>query len=351
VTLLLNIGILLLVGLGAWWLTGFDKTAGGESKRGYYFTRTLRCLAVVFLSAMFGLVLSSSGPVMGGIPFLIIIPVGIALLLRSSLSELFAYGFLGFLDPELHGQGEFDLKKSRRYQDAIGHLIRNGRRDEAIKLCEELKQSGEVDIVTLENVLEFLGVKQNRPMTVKPLVAVAQLRTQGKIADAELLLKLMLQKNPADDGAALMLMRLYAEDWRQPERAHVVLRALEKQPHVPASHLEFARRSIAEWSRPKASPPLPQAPPEAESIDDLLARGSFGTAVDRLEAQIKARPADFDLQLKLAEVHAVHCQNLPPAERIIGRLERAGSFEPEQIARARAKLDEWHARSKLRGAT
>ena len=162
---------------------------------------------------------------------------------------MFTHGFLGLVDPALYDHRELDPKKARRYQDAIAHLIHNGRRDDAIKLCEELKQSGEVDLGTLESTLEFLGVKQERA-PAKPLAEAARLRAQGDFAGAEHLLKSLLLKNPADDGAAMLLMRLYAQDLREPGRAHEVLRALQKQPHVPASHVEFARRSIDEWSRP-----------------------------------------------------------------------------------------------------
>jgi tetratricopeptide (TPR) repeat protein len=342
--ILVNIAVLAGIALGAWWLTGFDKTAGGESKRGHHLTRAIRSIAIIFLSATFIWFVESPGGGYGGMPILIILPMCIALVLRSSLSELFAHGFLGMLDPELHGTREFDPKKSRRYQDAIAHLIHNGRRDEAIKLCEELKLSGEVDIVTLQNTLEFLGVKQDRAL-IKPLLEAGRLRQQKKFAEAEQRLKSLLLKNPADNGAAIMLMRLYAEDLHQTDRAHEVLRALEKQPHAPADHLEFARRSIGEWGRPQPQPiPSPAIPPKAESVDDFLAQGSFGTAIEMLEEQIKAQPADFELQLKLAEVHAVHCRNLLRAEKIVRQIELAAKFSPQQIATAQAKFKEWHAR-------
>ncbi len=277
--ILLNIVVLAIVAAGSWWLTGIDKTSGGESKRGHHFTRALRCLAVVVLSAAFMGSVGANGFGYGGIPVLIIIPMSIAIVLRSSLSELFAGGFLRMVDPALYDDRQLDPKKARRYQDAIAHLIHNGRREEAIKLCEELKQSGEVDVVTLENTLEFLGVKQERAPAAKPLVVAGRLRTERKFVEAEQLLQSLLVKNPADDAAAIMLMRLYAQDLRQPDRAHQVLHALKKQPHVPAGNLEFARHSIAEWSRPQPpSLPVTDTPPKAETVDDFLAQDGFGTA-------------------------------------------------------------------------
>ncbi len=337
----LNLGIVLLVGAGTWWLTGMDKTVGGESKRNHHLTRALRCVAVVVLSALFLGTLGQSG--YGAIPILIIAPLGIALVLRSSLAELCTHGFLGLVDPALHDHRELDPHQARRYQDAIAHLIHNGHRDEAIKLCEELKHSGEVELATLEHTLEFLGVKQADHTPAKPLAEAARLRAQGDFAGAEKLLQSLLVKNPADDGAALLLMRIYAQDLRQPGQAHEVLRALQKEPHVPASHVEYARRSIDEWSRPQPAAPKTASPPPPRSVDDLLAQGSLGTAVEILEAQLKARPDVFELQLKLAEVHAVHCKNVLRAEKIIARLERSSKFSPEQIVLARTRLTEWRA--------
>lgn len=337
--IVLNIGVLALVAGGAWWLTGIDKTPGGESKRGFF--RTIRCLAIVWLAGVFLWFMEDPNGGYGGVALLLIIPPSLALLLRSAIAEFFTQGFLRLIDPTLHDERPLDPGKSRRYMDTIAHLIKNGRRDDAIKLCNELKQSGEVDIVTLEHTLEFLGVKQERTQNPKPLTEAARLRAQGKFAEAEQRLKSLLAKNPSDADAAMMLMRLFAQDLRQPGRAHEVLRALEKQPHVSASHVEFARRSIDDWSKGKPEKMEVAAPPKAESVDELLAQKFFGTAIERLEEKIRTQPQDFDLRLKLAEVHAVHCKNFQRAEKIISQLEV--TFSPQQIASARAKLKEWRA--------
>jgi tetratricopeptide (TPR) repeat protein len=344
--ILLNIGVLVLVAWGAWWLTGFDKTPGGESKRTHYFSRTIRCIAIVWLAGVFLWFMEDRNGGMGGAVLLLIIPPALALLLRSSLAELLTHGFLRLIDPEFHDDREFDPGKSRRYLDTIAHLIQNGRRDEAIKLCEELKQSGEVDMVTLEMTLEFLGVKQERAPIPKPLAEAARLRSQGKFTEAEKLLKSLLAKNPADAGAAMMLMRVHAEDLRQPGKAHDILHALEKQPHVSASHIEFARRSIGEWCNPKPEKIETVAPPEP--IDELLAQGFFGTAIEILESKIKEQSQDFALRLKLAEVHAVYCNNFQRAEKIISQMETGANFSPQQIESARAKLKEWHEAKPMR---
>jgi len=339
--ILLNIVVLAGTALGTWWLTGIDNTVSGDSKRNRHLTRAVRCVAVSFLAAVFVWFVEQPDMGFAGIPFLLIIPVSIALILRSSLSELFTHGFLRFLDPTLHDDRKFDLNKARRYQDTISHLIHNGHQDEAIRLCEELKQSGEVDIVTLENTLEFLGVKQNSAHISKPLAEVRQLRREGKFTEAEQRLKAMIAENPNQLEAALLLVRLYAQDLQRPSQAHEVLHALEMQPHFSAGPIEFARRSVDEWSRPRPAQIATAALPATESINELLAQGFFGSAIERLEEEIKAQPQDFERQLKLAEVHAVNCNNFPRAEKIIRQMER--HFSPPQIQSARAKLAGWRS--------
>ena len=338
--ILLNIIVLVVVALGAWWLTGIDKNVSGESKRDRYFFRAVRCVIVLFLVAVL-LWVAEQPASPGGVLMLLIVPTSIALMLRSSIAEFFTHGFLRFLDPSLHDDRELDLNQTQRYRDTIAHLIHNGRKDEAIKLCEELKESGAVDIVTLETTLEFLGVKQERAALERPLNRADRLRTAGKFSEAAALLKSLLVKNPADTGAALLLMRLYAGDLRQPGRAAEVLRALEKQPHVERAQIEFARRSLDEWSRMKPGKIQAAPLPLPESVDELLAQRHFGSAIERLEENIRTPPGDFELRLKLAEIFARHCDDWSGAGKVIRQLEAEKVFSAEQLAVAAGKLKEW----------
>ena len=50
--MLLNIGVLIIVTLVVWWLTGHDKNVSGESKRDRHLSRAIRSVAVVFLVAL-----------------------------------------------------------------------------------------------------------------------------------------------------------------------------------------------------------------------------------------------------------------------------------------------------------
>jgi thioredoxin-like negative regulator of GroEL len=331
--------ILAATAVATWFLTGLDKTTGGESKQDHHLTRAIRSVLVVFL--VWVLICGAHGQLgSAGGSFIIFASIGIGLILRSSLSELFTHGFLGFLDPSLHDHREIDLNRAQRFQDTIARLIHTGKHDEAIRLCETLKHSGEIPLATLEHTLEYLGVKQNRSLP-KPLHEASQLRQAGDFTGAEQRLKAMLARNPCDEGAAIMLMRLYAEDLHQPELAHKVLLALEKQPHFPASHLEFARRSIEGWNRTKVSSAAVASQPA--TFDELIEQGSLGTAVELLEQQIKEKPGDFNLQLKLAEVYATRCKYTAKAEKIIRQIELSPAYNAAQIAQAREKLREWNS--------
>jgi hypothetical protein len=335
----INSGVLALVAVGAWWLTGLDKAAGGESKRTHYAFRTIRCAAILWLAGMFLWLIEDRGGGPGDVALLLIIPPALALLLRSSVAEGLTHGLLQLIDPNLHDDRAFDPGKSRRYLDTIAHLIQNGRREEAVRLCEEFKQSGEVDRATLEMTLEFLGVPQKSALVPKPLAEARQLRAEGKFAAAEMRLQSQLAKNPADAEAAMLLVRLYAQDLRQPGKAQAVLRKLEQQPQAVASHIEFARRSIDEWSKPESAETRIAAPPK--SVDELAAQGFLGTAIEKLEAQTRAQPDDFEGWLKLAEIHAVHCKDFRRAQKIIQQLGAGSRFTPQQIESAWAKLKNW----------
>jgi tetratricopeptide (TPR) repeat protein len=329
---LITFSALAAVGLFIWWLTGRDKSYSGESKQGRHFARILRALAVVFLLWLM---------LVGGVVVLLFAPLAIALVLRSSISEICAGGFLRMVDPAFYDGRELDLKLPQRHRDNIAYLIHHGKRAEAIKLCEELKRSGELDETTLADALEFLGVKQNRVALERPLNRAARLRAEGNYLEAEQLLKSLLVKNPADTGAAMLLMRLYAGDFQQPSRAGEVLRVWESQKHVEPAQIEFARRSLDDWSRMKREEiqNFPSSAPE--SVDELLAQRHYGTAIERLEEAIRATPGDFALRLKLAEIHALYCDDLTAAGKVIRRLETEKIFNAEQLEMAAGELKKW----------
>ncbi|HEV2435787.1 MAG TPA: tetratricopeptide repeat protein [Verrucomicrobiae bacterium] len=334
-----NIVALALATLASWWLSGYDARLTGENERRDFIRRALRCGLTLFLVELAFLSLWRYwryGDQASGMAYLIFV-LPLALLWVGCLGEWCAHIFHGLIDPE--DRRRSDPRKSRRDLDMLSSLVQSGRKEAAIQLCQMLKESGDVSVATLDTLLEHLGVKPDHIPKSTPLTEACQLRSQGKLSEAEARLNLLLAKNPADADAALMLMRLYAQDMHLSDKAGQVLRSLEQQPHVARAIIEFARRSIHEWSHPKAKEAVAEAQPE--SLDGLLAKGYFGTAIEILEQKTRERPQDFELWLKLAETHARHCGNLKRAEKIIQQIETNPAFTPEQIQLAAARLIEW----------
>ncbi|MGP8022249.1 MAG: tetratricopeptide repeat protein [Limisphaerales bacterium] len=336
---LANIVVLTLATLASWWLSGYDSKLTGENERQDIIRRAIRCGITLLLVELAFLNLWRYwhyGDQTSGMAYLII-ALPLALLWVGCLGELCAHIFHRLIDPEDHR--EFDPLKSRRDLDMLAGLVKYGRKEEAIQLCQMLKESDDVSVLTLETILEHLGVKPDDVPKSRPLTEAHQLRSQGKLSETETKLNSLLMENPANVDAALMLMRLYAEDLHRSDKACEVLRSLEQQPNIAPAHIEFARRSINEWSHPQAKEVVVEVQPQ--SLDELLAKGYFGTAIEILGQKIKEQPSDFDLWLKLAETHARHCGNVKLAEKIIQQIEANPVFTPEQIQLAAARLKEW----------
>ena len=337
--LITNFVVLTLTILASWWLSGYDPEVTGDNERKDFMRRAVRCGLSLVLAELAFLCLwrywrYNDGA--SGIAYLIFM-LPLALVWVGCLAEVCSRAFHGLVDPQDHRQ--FDPNKSRRDLDMLATLVRSGRKDEAMLLCQMLRESGDVSVATLDTLLEHLGVKPDRLQKPRPLIEAYRLRGQGKLNEAESLLNSLLAKNPSDVDAALMLTRLYVQDMNRSDKAHEVLRSLAQQPHVPRDPIEFARRSIDEWSRPGPKAEVVEAQPE--SVDELLAKGYFGTAIEVLEQKAREQPADFDLWLKLAETHARHCGHIKRAEKIVDQIEANPVFSPEQIQLATAKLKEW----------
>ncbi len=221
----------------------------------------------------------------------------------------------------------------------MGQLIRSGRREEAIQLCQTLLQTTDENRTALEMMLHRLDAPVEAVKESKPLAEASRWRREGKFNEAEAALNSLLATQPANVDARLMLIRLYAQDMRQIDKAMEALKSLEKQPHVRADYLEFARRSIADWHAPKP-PPIPEEP-VPESLEELLAKKYFGTAVEVLGKKCEDEPGNFDTWLKLAEVHGLYCKNFHLAEKTVRRIETNPAFSAEQKEQARSRLREW----------
>ncbi|HEY4951941.1 MAG TPA: tetratricopeptide repeat protein [Verrucomicrobiae bacterium] len=338
---LANLGVLAAAALLSWWLSGYDTRVTGERPKEDIIRRSIRCaLSLAFVEFSFWSLWTywRYGDRVSGVMYLATI-VPLVLLWVGCVSEMLSHIFRWMIDPQ--DFRESDPDKSIRDLDAIASLIRNGHTQTAIELCRRLKESGDANVLAMETLLEHLGVPQSRLREPKPIGQAHRLREAGRFEETELLLKSLLEKNPADVDAAIMLMRLYVQDLHRIDKASEVLSLLEKEPHVSRDYIEFARRSIVEWSQPQRPPEPIEAQPE--SVDELIARGFFGTAIEVLEEKIGKQPQDFDLWMKLAETHCRYCGNPNRAEKIIQRMEKDFAFGPEQIESAKTRLTEWRA--------
>lgn len=338
-----NFVVLSLALATSWKLSGYDSKVTGENEWADFIRRAVRCgVSLVLVELAFCSLWQywRYNDAASGVGYLVFM-VPLAFLWVGCLAEMGTRVIHGLIDPE--DRRPFDPGRHRRDLDLLAALVQRGRKEEAIQLCQRLKESGDVSVATLDTLLEHLGVKSDRVQKPRPLIEAFRLRGQGRLNDAESLLKSLLAKNPADVDAALMLMRLHVQDMKRSDKAHEVLQALEQQPHVAPDHIEFARRSIDEWSQSGPKEEVAEARPE--SVEELLAKGYFGTAIEVLEQKTREQPADFDLWLKLAETHARHFGNIKRAEKIIHQLEANSVFSPEQIQLAGARLKEWRAAS------
>lgn len=330
--LLVNIILLSVAAAITWWLSGYDSRLTGENGKADLLRRGIRCGPTLFLLAM---LVSLPYSIVSAPPMFLIVGL-LALIWTGCVTELCAGWFHRLVDPE--DKSEFDPNQSARHLDMVASLLKSGRHEEAAQLCATLKESGDANILVMETLLARHGVKFDAGRKLRPLTEAHRLRSEGKLDEAAAVLNSMLAENPANVDASLMLMRLYVQDLKRSDKAGEVLRTLEKQPHIPVGHIDYARRSIHDWARKKSTPEVVALP---ESVDELLACGYLGTAIEVLERKIKEQPQDFDSWLKLAEAHGLYSANMPRVEKMVQKIEEGRIFSAEQIQIAKVKLKEW----------
>lgn len=332
-----------------WWLSGYDTALSGDDTRTDSIRRGIRCgITLVLLSmAFFGGFLA--------VPIFVIIGI----IWAGCGAEFVTRQFYKLIDPE--DKRPFDPKEIERTLDRLGALIRQGRNREALEFCGALEASGKVSPLILETTFHRLYQETLASAGRSPFLAdIRRWREQKQFGQAEVQLKELIARQPENWGAMLLLMRVYAEDLSQPEKALALLQADPKQPQLPAAFAGYARQSIDEWSSSgthietkeqltavpsRAVPQSGSQPVVVEiSIDELLKKGQLATATEHLENGIKEQPQDFDLWLKLAEAYGIYCADLNRAGKIIRKMENSARFTPEQIAIANSKLKEWRNR-------
>ena len=241
--------------------------------------------------------------------------------------------------------------------------------DERIFACGELKGWAARFGVHLE-----LSQSTSTRGTVKRdlLKEAARLRHAGLYDEARGLLELVLQREPDNLAAGLMLMQVLAQDQQKLEKAGLVLKTLRERRFTSTAFLEFAQRSLDEWQDAKSERPVhrrswwarllcqkPSPPPmsnrikleglafrglsdpaaknfsrNGRSVGDLLGEGRFGTARAEAEARVKAQPYEFESWHDLLTILTGHVGSLNRAKAVVKQVEQNPDFTAAQKAQA-----------------
>ena len=224
----------------------------------------------------------------------------------------------------------------------------------------------------------------------------------GRFADAEKLLREILANDSLNESAFTQLVRLYAQDLKNRPAAEKMI--TEAADTFSPKLLEFLKNSLAEWMQapirsqakprtlldrllrrqmpettsrklalqslptpvtPKTQDPLdvhlerlkqaqaqrrPDTSATYDPVEKMLLERRLGSAVELLQQQAEAAPANFELWLRYAEAHGHHCGQVATAEKIIKRMERSGHFKKAQLKKAHTQLRKWHKKHPLRQA-
>jgi tetratricopeptide (TPR) repeat protein len=240
--------------------------------------------------------------------------------------------------------------------------------------------------------LQALRLNHRSASRPKPLVQVTRLRKQGQFAKAKALLQTMLQADPDNLAAGVMLVRVYVQDLHRRDKAEQIIDVLERRPFTPHSVIDFLRNSLDEWAafptatiatprpspaksrklaRPARSskfvleaPPIfhtvasapqpevqgcPVAPAPRPAFTEglsprtalLVEERRLGTAVEELERLIQAQPRNLETLLELAQVHIINCGQLKTGEQIVNKIERDPEVSDVDKATVREKLKRW----------
>lgn len=250
------------------------------------------------------------------------------------------------------------------------HRSRDIDDDQKTFAMQQLKGWAAVKGVNL-NVNRFAG-ERPRLHKAKPLQEADRLRRAGFFNEAESLLLKLRQKDPDDLAAALLLLRIYTQDMRRRDHAEKILAQLNEQPHTSGAFVEFARRSLDEWSRlapaaavrrrtwlqrirgaraedcdtgkivllgsPLIQPMMPDQPKPvvnlSQTVEELIADGRLETALQLAEQLLAADPENFTVWIQSLEILTVRTSNLRRAEGVCEKIQAIPTFSPEQKQQA-----------------
>jgi hypothetical protein len=241
----------------AWWLSGYDANLTAEDKVADRKRRLKRCGITLLLAGLGWL---------GGVVFIFVL-LTLAIVWAPCLSELLARAFHRLID--FSDASHFDPEKLTNDLDRLAGLAKQDRNGEALQLCGELMQSGGTSPAALEAMRFRLYDRMftDERLRCSPMIAEAcQLWEKKEYGEAELQLKQLLELEPFNLPAAVLLMRIYAQALKRPDKAYGWLQALEKQSAFPPGFVAYVREHLEKWLAPAA--------PEAKDagIESFLVR-------------------------------------------------------------------------------
>jgi tetratricopeptide (TPR) repeat protein len=289
------------------------------------------------------------------------------------------------------------LKKPKMATTLIQRLLK----------CENISfDQKNIALMTAKKLAGVAGFKFNesnfrapavQPGEIDPLVRVVALRQQGQFKEVETLLLSLIEKEPGNPQVLTHLVRLYAGDLKQINKAQRWIAKAEE--HLPSYHVDFLRNSLGEWIksetiatdqitglsplpprteesgklvfksyttsakpaenslennllRQQIKKPLAELPPEdaqppRDKMDELVADRCYGAAAEMFLKELKADPKNFDLWLRYAEVYGRHCGNLKEAEKIARQMAALRVFSDEQMQVTTSRLREWRGKHEV----
>ena len=341
-----NLFLVALVTSVAWWLSGYDTKLTGEDEKADLRRRLVKCAITAVLIGI-----AAFGNRFVAVPIF----ASLGIYWARCGAEFGSQQFHKLIDPQ--DDRPFDPRHAEQGLEKFAQLVQQGRTREALDLCQQLEHSRDVSALGLETAVHRFYQDTLDSIAISPVLLEARrLRELRQFSEAESQLKSILASQPDNAAAILMLMRVYAEDMEQPGRAQALIEpADQRQPRLHPAFMKYAQKSIQERSRAgvgkaadgqppisaAATQPHPQALVTEVSVDELLKGGQLSTAVELLENATRQEPDNFDVWMKLAEVHAVYCADHNRAGKIIQKMLSTGAFTAEEIQLAKTKLREW----------
>jgi tetratricopeptide (TPR) repeat protein len=239
--------ILTLTSVLSWWISGFDPKLTGDNREDLT-RRILRCGLTLFLMAA-GLVEAVAHPRFAGL-IALALAIPIVPLWMNCVGEAMSQSFYRLIDSPSDPSGAAP-KELAADLDRLAELSNRGQINEALQLCAALLNKGDASRLALETMCFHLYNQMLAQESLKSspsLSPIYQLCEAGRFIEAESHLTQILQREPENLFAVFLLLRLYVQNLRQPEKARALINSLEQRPNMPPMFADYIHSQIKEWA-------------------------------------------------------------------------------------------------------